>query len=120
MSTNRERAELILFDLMNRDEEVSNAMFGDEYVSYVSALADARLLRPDLPKPSVYAHGNQDKPMWDTGNYFRADALDAPKVALSRAGTVWKMTTDEARDLADALYAAADHAEKEGTDEQDN
>ena len=81
-------------------------------IAYVTALEAAGLLMPDLPKPEVrhLEEVNTDVLAWksdhiEVGVYKNQIAMDDP-----RKGS---MSPAEARELAYALLAAADYAEKE-------
>lgn len=78
------------------------------------ALADAGLLAPELPEPII----NADDGNWEWhADEYTVD-VDRGLVGLwTPDGTHWEQTPNRARLLADALYAAADHAEEVGTDD---
>ena len=84
--------------------------------AYVTALEAAGLLVPDLPEPYPYSGAS---PCWYEGS-FRAGISstfggDEPKVTFTNLepGGVVHMDSESARELAHALLAAAEHAEKE-------
>ena len=81
-------------------------------IAYVTALEAAGLLMPDLPEPEVrhLEEVNTDVLAWksdhiEVGVYKNRIAMDDPAEG--------SMSPVEARELAYALLAAADYAEKE-------
>lgn len=84
--------------------------------TYANALEEAGLLAPDLPEPYPYSGAS---PCWYEGS-FRAGISSTfgghePKVTFTNLepGGVVHMDSESARELAHALLAAAEHAEKE-------
>ena len=85
-------------------------------IAYVTALQAAGLLMPDLPEPEVrhLEEVNTDVLAWksdhiEVGVYKNRIAMDDPAED--------SMSPVEARELAYALLAAADYAEKEQNNE---
>lgn len=75
-------------------------------------LQHARLLMPDLPEPARFNHRNA--PCWETeGNTSVRTAGMFPVSLNGPFGEGWGMHPPEARDVAYALLAAANYAEKE-------
>ena len=73
---------------------------------------DARLITRDLPEPIINA--NDGNPEWHAGDH--TVDVDWGMVNLwTPDGTHWELTSNQARNLADALYAAADYAEEENS-----
>lgn len=105
MTTNQDRALRLLNDLAENQD-------GAGVFDAVTALADAGLLAPDLP------HADRDGRWWPTAaSIGSVRVTPAGEVAL-HSGNFRDMnlylTPDKARDLADILNAAADHAEEAG------
>ena len=83
--------------------------------AYVAALEAAGLLMPDLPEPTKLNRRNE--PIWETEGHTRVRTPGGFPVALNGPfGEGWDMFPVEARDIAYALLAACEYAEKE----QDN
>ena len=83
--------------------------------AYVTALEAAGLLMPDLPEPTKLNRRNE--PIWETEGHTRVRTPGGFPVALNGPfGEGWDMFPVEARDIAYALLAACEYAEKE----QDN
>lgn len=71
------------------------------------ALADAGLLAPDLPEPSA---GSDGALLWNNETVWIED--DEVDVYTDIPRSFGWMTPNEARNLAHALLAAADHTEE--------
>lgn len=92
---------------------------GSDLSGLMQALDDAGLLAPDLPEPYPYSG---EVPCWYEGA-FRAGISSTfggqkPNVTFTNLepGGVVHMDSESARELAHALLAAAEHAEKEQVD----
>lgn len=118
MNTNQERAAEVIYDHMTGADAWPTALDGrdadDVARDAAQALTDAGLLAPDLQKPASSG--------WVVGTpLVKKVALGVGgKVALLPQGIEFQethITPTEARDLALALLAAADHAQKEETNE---
>ncbi|WP_288833706.1 hypothetical protein [uncultured Corynebacterium sp.] len=106
-TTNIDRAADIIYDTLS-------GQYGDFCIptDAAEALADAGLIAPDLPEPddpSIFVPGGKG---WLPGG------PDGPSVWTAPGGTVMvqriepgDLTPDEAREVAHALLAAANHAE---------
>lgn len=81
--------------------------------AYVTALAAAGLLMPDLPEPDVVKLCGDVKYFVDIGNQVRYDK--GSKFVQVMNGS--PLLISETRNLAYALLAAADYAEKEQSNE---
>ena len=79
--------------------------------AYVTALEAAGLLMPDLPEPTKLNRRNE--PIWETEGHTRVRTPGGFPVALNGPfGEGWDMFPVEARDIAYALLAACEYAEK--------
>lgn len=98
---------------LNGVDEAADHLADNE--AYVTALEAAGLLAPDLPEPARFNHRNE--PCWETeGN---TSVRTPGMLPISLKGPFlegWDMHPPEARDIAYALLAACEYAEKE----QDN
>ena len=104
--SNFERAVKALNDV---DEAIDHLADNE---AYVTALEAAGLLMPDLPEPARFNHRNE--PCWETeGN---TSVRTPGMLPISLKGPFlegWDMHPLEARDIAHALLAACEYAEKE-------
>lgn len=92
---------------LNHVDEVIDRVAGNEV--YVTALEAAGLLMPDLPEPT------RDQ-LWQTSALelgIRTVHYAADQVVVHTSGGRLHTHYKQARDLAYALLAAADYAEKE-------
>ena len=92
---------------LNHVDEVIDRVAGNEV--YVTALEAAGLLAPDLPRPT------RDR-LWQTSALelgIRTVHYAADQVVVHTSGGRLHNHYKQARDLAMALLAAADYAEKE-------
>ena len=92
---------------LNHVDEVIDRVAGNEV--YVTALEAAGLLAPDLPRPT------RDR-LWQTSALelgIRTVHYSADQVVVHTSGGRLHTHYKQARDLAMALLAAADYAEKE-------
>lgn len=90
----------------------------DEWREAADALADAGLLAPDLPEPII--NTDDGNPEWHADEY--TVDVDQGRVWVNMwtpDGIHWEQTPNQARELADALYAASDHAEEAGHAQDD-
>lgn len=117
--SNQEKAAQVIYDALS-------GKYGDFRfpTDAAEALADAGLLAPDLPEPDTLEYGS---PEWDGvfAYQYGAEWRDAMGSVCAFNGTVEVQgddthihTPDEARALALALLAAANHAEKENNHDQ--
>ena len=84
--------------------------------AYVTALLAAGLLAPDLPEPARFNHRNE--PCWETeGNTSVRTPGMLPISLKGPFGEGWNMHPPEARDIALAILAACEYAEKEQNNE---
>lgn len=98
MTTNIDRAARVLYD-----EGVGSK---DDAYYLIHRLADAGHIALDLPKPTG------TRPDGGATWQLEFDTVSAGRGHVWGGGYVEALTPDEARSLADALYAAADHAEE--------
>ena len=90
-------------------------IFGDDVSGLVQAFHDEGLLAPDLPEPARFNHRNE--PCWETEGNTNVRTPGMLPISLKGPfGEGWDMHPPEARDIALALLAACEYAEKE----QDN
>ena len=83
--------------------------------AYVTALEAAGLLMPGLPEPERFNHRNE--PCWETEGNTNVRTPGMLPISLNGPfGEGWGMHPPEARDIALAILAACEYAEKE----QDN
>ncbi len=95
-------------DLMGGLDNISY-LYGDDIGVLVQAIHAAGLLMPDLPEPDVVKLCGDVKYFVDIGNQVRYDK--GSKFVQVMNGS--PLLISEARNLAYALLAAADYAEKE-------
>lgn len=115
--SNLEKARVLAnewVDLMGGLDNISY-LYGDDIGILVQAIHAAGLLSPDLPRPEVRHLEEVDVNIlaWksdhiEVGVYKNRISIDDPPGS--------SMTPAEARELAHALLAAADYAEKEQDD----
>ena len=107
-------------------EDVHDPHFGPiDAPSLVYALSDAGLLMPGLPEPAYEGSTTWHVPgehEWVTDTYkgavmLEVDIEEAGNFGPSTVGKTWFMQRDEARALAMAILAAANHAEQEQSNE---
>ena len=106
MTTNIDRAAYVIHDTVQEWPQ------DDVPVIAAQRLADAGLLTRDLPEPIINA--DDGNPEWHAGEH----TVDVERVMVrlwTPEGVPWWQTPNQARTLADALYAAADYAEKENS-----
>lgn len=115
MTTNAERAADLIYSHMSSWDDESQAANASQ------ALAEADLLKPDLPAPAYegsttwYVPGENE---WSTDTYkgqvmLEVDIEEPGNFGPSTVSKVWFMDRDEARALIMALLAALSHVEKE-------
>lgn len=119
MTSNAERvAEIICSHMSSWDDE-------SQAVNAAQDLADAGLLKPDLPEPAYegstvwYVPG---KNKWSTDTHkdqvmLEVDIEEPGVFGTSEVTKSWFMDRDEARALIGALLAALSHVEKEQSNE---
>ena len=98
-------------DLMGGLDNISY-IYGNDIGLLVQAIHAAGLLAPDLPEPTSFNH--RDEPCWETEGNTRVRTPGMLPIGLNgpfREG--WDMHSPEARDIALALLAACEYAEKE-------
>ena len=79
--------------------------------AYVTALLEAGLLMPDLPKPARFNHRNEL--CWETEGNTNVRTPGILPISLKGPFEEgWDMHPPEARDIAYALLAACEHVEK--------
>ena len=80
----------------------------------VEALAKAGLITPDMPEPSyVVTECDEQYPVWEPGSGYSIEKEAPGEVTVSYHGEPAEpLTPQEARQLALALLAAANHAEE--------
>jgi hypothetical protein len=101
--TNKGRAALIAMkENAKQDEEVP------AHYRIADALAEAGLLAPDLPEPSA---GSDGALLWHNETVWIED--DEVAVYTDLPKSIGWMTTNEARNLAHALLAAAEYAKEQ-------
>jgi len=80
----------------------------------VEALAKAGLIMPDLPEPSyTVTECEEEYSVWEPGSGYSIEKEAPGEVTVSYYGEPAEpLTPQEARELAHALLAAANHAEE--------
>lgn len=115
MTTNAERVAEIIYSHMSSWDDEAQA------VNATQDLAEADLLKPDLPAPAYegsttwYVPGKNE---WSTDTYkdqvmLEVDIEEPGNFGPSTVTKTWFMPRDEARALIMALLAALSHVEQE-------
>lgn len=102
---------------IDRAAHVINETYSDEYVKphmappkVAQALADEGLLMPDLPEPTRWKQN--EEPEWDACDTTVSPAGHGGRIIVEDSDGRWKASAEDIRDLAYALLAAADYAER--------
>lgn len=107
MTTNIDRAAEIIEDLIDEPHMYPDGGMPD---AAAQALADDRLLMPDLPEPTIWRSGKE--PRWIACDTEIEPAGYEQRVLVHDVDISWDIGADDARDLAYALLAAADYTER--------
>ena len=108
MSMRDQAIDLVESELNWYHDEIDSSIAGE----IIGWLDEKGYLAPDLPEPARFNHRNE--PCWETeGNTSVRTAGMFPVSLNGPFGEGWGMHPPEARDVAYALLAAANYAEKE-------
>lgn len=107
MTTNIDRAAEVLW---LSEPHLSTSECDDQAREQAQALADAGLLMPDLPEPTIWEQN--EEPIWEAlGENIQTAGYEG-RVIVEDGDDWWEALAVDIRKYALAMLAAADYAER--------